>query len=45
MLTTLLEVAGMLLFVAAAFIAAGPAAALAVAGAWCLVLAWVRVKR
>lgn len=45
MLTTLLEAAGMALVVAAAFVAFGLAAALAVAGACCLVTSWALVKR
>lgn len=45
MFTTLLEVAGMLLFVAAAYVAFGSAAALAVAAVCCLVTAWALVKR
>lgn len=45
MLTTLLEIAGMLLVVAAAFVAAGPAAALLVAGAFCLWIAWRRAAK
>lgn len=45
MMTTLLDVLGMALIVAAAFVAAGPAAALAVAGVACLVTSWSMVKR
>lgn len=45
MITTVLELAGMLLFVAAAYVALGLAGALAMAGFWSLLLAWVLVKR
>lgn len=40
MLTTALDLAGVILFVLAALVAFGPAMALAVAGAACLVLSW-----
>lgn len=45
MLTTLLEAVGMILIVAASFVAFGPAAALATAGACCLLTSWALVKR
>lgn len=45
MLTNLLEIAGMLLVVGAAFVALGSAAALLVAGAFCLWIARQRVGR
>lgn len=40
MLTTILDLAGLALLVAAAYLAAGPAAALLVAGLGCLWASW-----
>lgn len=40
MLTTLLDIVGLVLLVAAALVAFGPAAALAVAGICCLAVSW-----
>jgi hypothetical protein len=45
MLTTLLDIAGMALIVAAAFVAGGPALALFVAGVCLLVTSWRLVER
>ncbi len=45
MLTTLLELAGGVLLVAAAFVIAGLGVALAVAGAGCLAASWLMERR
>lgn len=45
MLTNLLDVVGLALLVVAAFLFAGPAAALAVAGVCCLVASWAVSRR